>query len=131
VTAMLLHAFVVSVLAPALAWPLRRLPRDTVSLAVGAWCALTAGVWAAVLVPDGTTHVLLLVAAVAFWAVAFALDDGRRLLLLLAATPAMDLTAAILPADQAAAMLAGSLPLGVLAVLSGWRWLEREEAYAA
>jgi hypothetical protein len=131
VSAMLLHAAVVSLLGPALAWPLRRALRARDLHAVGAWCALTAGVWAAVLVPSGLTHVLLLLAAVAFWTVAFGLDDARRALLLLAAAPAMDLTAAILPPAQAAVMLAGSLPLGAVAVVAGWRWLAREEAYAA
>lgn len=129
---MLLHAVSVSLLGPALAWPLRRL-RPCVSETQGVlgWGALAAAVWLAVLVPGGLTQVLLLGAAVVFWTTAFALDDAHRFLFLLTAVPVMDLTAAILPADEAAVMLAGSLPIGALAVASGWRWLSREEAYAA
>lgn len=131
-TQMALHAVVVSGLGPALAWPLRRaVARVAATQAALGWCALAAGVWLAVLAPSGATHVLLLGAAVVFWATAFALDDARRFLYLLAAVPAMDLTAAVLPAGQAAVMLAGSLPIGALAVVSAWRWLSREEAYAA
>ncbi len=86
-------------------------------------------------------HAAFLLSALAFWDCMIGIDPvparppaPMRALYLLSAMPAMDVAGVYLMAigDGAAgaAMMAGSMPLALAAVLVGWRWLDLEEARA-
>jgi cytochrome c oxidase assembly factor CtaG len=150
---MLLHCALVAVVAPlvVLLSPLRielhsraarflTAPVVAWSLFVGTQVALhLTGLYEEPVWADGVTHLIYLATALLFWEVAIGSTlVPRRLsglgpaLYLLLAMPAVDLSAAWLMANgepgAGVAMVAGMMPLGLVAALSAWRFAREEEA---
>jgi cytochrome c oxidase assembly factor CtaG len=148
------HGLLAMVTAPliVLAWVLVRGPVRTPGHPLGAWSTFVAVQWAFHLTPllsdtrgepvlHTAEHAAYIAAAVWFWLPvlgggldgrsAGGLGDPARSLYLFGAAPAIDLVGAALMirGDEGAgvAMLAGSLPIVVVAGALTWRWLVREE----
>jgi cytochrome c oxidase assembly factor CtaG len=152
------HALLAMVTAPliVLAWTLVRGPVATPGHPLIAWATFVLVQWVFHLTPllsdtrgepvlHSAEHVAYLAAAVWFWIPVLGaglegrpgrgLGDPARSLYLFAAAPAIDLVGALLMVrgDEGAgvAMLAGSLPIVVVAGVLTWRWLVREEGEGA
>jgi cytochrome c oxidase assembly factor CtaG len=148
------HALLAMVTAPLIvvAWVLVRGPVRTPGHPILPWATFVLVQWVFHLTPllsdtrgepvlHTAEHVAYLAAAVWFWVPVLgagldgrsgrALGDPARSLYLFGAAPAIDLVGAALMmrGDEGAgvAMLAGSLPMVVVAGLLTWRWLVREE----
>jgi cytochrome c oxidase assembly factor CtaG len=152
------HALLAMVTAPliVLAWVLVRGPVRFAGHPILPWATFVVVQWVFHLTPllsdtrgepvlHATEHVAYLAAAVWFWVPVLGagldarpghgLGDPARLLYLFGAAPAIDLVGAALMVrgDEGAgvAMLAGSLPMVVVAGVLTWRWLVREEGAGA
>lgn len=143
------HAVLTGVLAPALvlAWIALGRRRPDGGSPVLAWSAFVAVQWAFHLTPlleqsqgrpvlHATEHLVFLVAGVWFWlpVLGSSLGDPGRSLYLFLAAPAVDLVgiALMVRGEGAAgvAMLAGTLPIVLAAIVVTWSWLVREHRAA-
>jgi hypothetical protein len=131
VATIVLHGLLATAVAPlvVLAWrPCLPVPPAL------AWVVFVAAHWL-VLVGSATAHALVLAAALVFWIGVLRLDGPARSLALFLAVPATDLAAVALFAqgrgDEAVAMIASMLPLGLAALAATWAWMRAEEAHAA
>jgi cytochrome c oxidase assembly factor CtaG len=139
------HAVVTGLVAPALvlAWIALGLPRPRGGRPALAWSAFVAAQWVLHLTPlleqsqgrpvlHAAEHVAFLAVGVWFWVPVLGAglgDPGRSLYLFLAA-PAVDLVGVALMVRgegvAGVAMLAGTLPILLAAIVVTWSWLVRE-----
>jgi cytochrome c oxidase assembly factor CtaG len=139
------HAVVTGLVAPALvlAWIALGLPRPRGGRPALAWSAFVAAQWVLHLTPlleqsqgrpvlHTAEHVAFLAVGVWFWVPVLGAglgDPGRSLYLFLAA-PAVDLVGVALMVRgegvAGVAMLAGTLPILLAAIVVTWSWLVRE-----
>jgi cytochrome c oxidase assembly factor CtaG len=143
------HAVLAGVLAPALvlAWIALGRRRPDGGSPVLAWSAFVVVQWVFHLTPllervqgrpllHAAAHVAFLVAGVWFWlpVLGSSLGDPGRSLYLFLAAPAIDLVgvALMVRGEGAAgvAMLAGTLPIVLAAIVVTWSWLVREHRAA-
>jgi len=144
------HSLITGVAAPllVLAWTALGLPRRPLGRPVLAWSAFVIAQWVFHLTPlladsqgapalHAAEHLAFLAVGVWFWVpvLGSGLGDPARSLYLFLAAPAVDLVGAALMARGAeaagVAMLAGTLPIVVAAVIVTWHWLAREQREAA
>jgi cytochrome c oxidase assembly factor CtaG len=143
------HAVLTGIVAPALVlgWIALGLPRPRGGSPALAWSVFLLAQWAFHLTPlleqsgdrpglHAAEHLAFLVVGVWFWlpVLGSGLGDPGRSLYLFLAAPAVDLVgvALMVRGDGAAgvAMLAGTLPILLAAIVITWRWLVREHRAA-
>jgi hypothetical protein len=85
----------------------------------------------------GAAELLLLLGALLFWTPVLGsrrMSEGARIVYLFAAMPALDLAGVWLVArgdgPGGIAMVVGMLPMGLIALVLGWRWMTDEERHS-